>query len=152
MNTHPNSVVHRFLATGRLHRRCIEKTVKGLHIHRSQHRMLMHLFRCENQPTQKELAEHLQISPAAVAIALKKLESDGYILRQTDPGDTRQNRIAITEKGKDILDCTKRLFDDVDAKMLQGLTREQLDVLETCLGVMQANLLDLVSDNEETNP
>ena len=73
--------IHAFISADILHRRSIEKWATDAGMHRSQHRMLMYLNKCENTPAQKDLANHFDISPAAVAVTLKKLESDGYIER-----------------------------------------------------------------------
>lgn len=142
-------LVHAFIAASRMHHRAIENTVRGMKIHHSGHRLLVHLARCEVMPSQKELAKRFDISPAAVANSLKKLEKDGYIARKTDDGDTRLNRIAITEKGKAILDETRTLFEGVDEKMLEGLSIEEREQLFYCLSRMKQNLTALCDENKE---
>ena len=142
-------LVHEFIATSKLHHRAIENAVRGMKIHHSGHRLLVHLSRCEIMPSQKEIADRFDISPAAVANSLKKLEKDGYIARKTDDGDTRLNRIAITEKGKAILDETRTLFEGVDEKMLEGLSNEERTLLFSCLSRMKQNLTTLCEENKE---
>ena len=142
-------LVHEFIAASRMHHRAIENTVRGMKIHHSGHRLLVHLARCEVMPSQKEIAARFDISPAAVANSLKKLEKDGYITRMTDDGDTRLNRIAITEKGKAILDETKTLFEGVDEKMLEGFSEEERALLFSCFTRMKQNLSSLCEDNKE---
>ena len=142
-------LVHEFIAASKLHHRAIENTVRGMKIHHSGHRLLVYLSRCEIMPSQKEIAARFDISPAAVANSLKKLEKDGYIARKTDDGDTRLNRIAITEKGKAILDETRTLFEGVDEKMLEGLSNEERTLLFSCLSRMKQNLTTLCEENKE---
>ena len=84
------------LHTGRLHKTLIDARVREIGIHRTQHRILMHLARCEKLPSQKELAEHLDVTPAAVTLAIKQIEKDGYIKR-TLGKDSRFYEIEITE-------------------------------------------------------
>ena len=139
-------LVHEFIAASRMHHRSIENAVRGMKIHHSGHRLLVHLSHCEVMPSQKEIAARFDISPAAVANSLKKLEKDGYIARKTDDGDTRFNRIAITEKGKAILDETKTLFESVDEKMLSGLSEDERATLFSCLSRMKQNLASLCDD------
>ena len=141
-------LVHEFIAAGRMHHRCIENAVRGMQIHHSGHRLLVFLSRCDVMPSQKELAERFHISPAAVANTLKKLESDGYILRKTDDGDTRFNRVSITEKGQAILAQTKTLFDAVDEKMLDGFDEEERQTLFLLLARMKENLSLLCGEEE----
>ena len=142
-------LVHEFIAASKLHHRAIENTVRGMKIHHSGHRLLVYLSRCEIMPSQKEIAARFDISPAAVASSLKKLEKDGYITRKTDDGDTRLNRIAITEKGKAILDETRTLFEGVDERMLEGLSNEERTLLFSCLSRMKQNLTTLCEDTKE---
>lgn len=148
-------LVHEFIAASRMHHRSIENAVRGMKIHHSGHRLLLYLSRCEVMPSQKEIAARFDISPAAVANSLKKLEKDGYIARKADDGDTRFNRIAITEKGKAILDETKTLFESVDEKMLSGLDENERQTLFSCLARMKQNLSALceetpLSEQEES--
>ena len=44
--------------------------------------ILMYLTRCTTTPSQKDIAKHFEISAAAVAVSLKKLEAGGYIKRK----------------------------------------------------------------------
>ena len=69
--------------------------------------------------------------------------------RKTDDGDTRLNRIAITEKGKAILDETRTLFEGVDERMLEGLSNEERTLLFSCLSRMKQNLTTLCEENKE---
>ncbi|MBQ4121809.1 MAG: MarR family transcriptional regulator [Clostridia bacterium] len=142
-------LVHEFIAASKLHHRAIENAVRGMKIHHSGHRLLVHLSRCDVMPSQKEIAARFEVSPAAVANNLKKLEKDGYITRTTDDGDTRCNRIAITEKGKAILDETKTLFEGVDEKMLEGLSQDERALLFSCLSRMKKNLTSFCEENKE---
>ena len=77
--------VHSIIRVMRRHHACIERRVADLDIHHSQHRLLLHLARFESIPSQKEIAETMGISPAAVAATLKRLEREGYIARSV-PG------------------------------------------------------------------
>lgn len=139
-------LVHELISVSRMHHRCIENTVRGMQIHHSGHRLLMHLVAGEVTPSQKELAERFDVSPAAVANNLKKLEKDGYIQRSTDEGDTRFNRIAITEKGKAICTETRRHFDGVDEAMLNGFSDGERAQLFSYLSRMKHNLAEICGE------
>jgi DNA-binding MarR family transcriptional regulator len=49
---------------------------------------------------QKDLAEILSISPAAIAQSIKRMEHEGLLRKINDETDLRVNQIAITEKGR----------------------------------------------------
>ena len=124
--------------TGRLHRVLIDSSVKDMGIHQTQHRILMHLAKCERIPSQKELAEHLDITPAAVTGAIKQIEEDGYIKR-TLGRDTRFYELEITERGRALVALTRELFSDVDGAMFDGFSDEELDDLMGYLERIQKN-------------
>ena len=76
----------------RRHHACVERRIGDLSIHHGQHRMLMKLAcRQGDIPSQKELAEIMGISPAAVTATLKKLEREEYIARSMTDEDNRRN-------------------------------------------------------------
>ncbi len=148
--TTPRQAIHLLIQTNLTHKRIIEKRTSGTDLHRSQHRMLMHISKYENIPSQKEIAEHFDISPAAVAVTLKKLEAEGYVERTRGAdGDTRQNAISITQKGRKEITDTREFFDYVDNTMFCNFTDEEFDTLITLLKKANANLraIDSPCDN-----
>ena len=125
--------------TDHMHRAMIDARVGNLGIHRTQHRILMHLAKHEKLPSQTELAKHLDITPAAVTGALKKIEQDGYVER-TLGHDNRYNELRITDKGREIVKQTRMMFCQVDSSMFDGFTDEELDTYISCLEKLQANM------------
>ena len=144
-NETARQTVGMFIGTDRLHRKAFENLVKGIGIHRSQHRMLMHIAK-DGGMSQTELASHLEISPAAVAVAIKKLESGGYIEKKHAESDNRFNEIKITEKGLDIVNLSEKHFRELDKAMLDGIDEKMLDGFMKCLEIMQKNLKALCED------
>ena len=139
--TSPRQAIHLLIQTNLTHKRIIEKRTSGTDLHRSQHRILMYISKYDNIPSQKEIAEHFEISPAAVAVTLKKLEASGYIERTRGAdGDTRQNAISITEKGRREITDTREFFDYVDNTMFNNFTEEEFAVLVALLGKANCNL------------
>ena len=127
------------IRTNHMNKALIDSRVRTLGIHRTQHRILMHLARHERLPSQKELAEHLDITPAAVTCALKKIENDGYIER-TLGHDNRYNELRITEKGRALVTQTKELFCEADSAMFEDFSDEELEIYIRCMEKLQANI------------
>ncbi|MBQ9162391.1 MAG: MarR family transcriptional regulator [Clostridia bacterium] len=133
-------IVRQFIATARLHHAVVDGMVAGMGVHHSQHRMLMYLAKHEKLPSQKAIADHFDISPAAVAVTLKRLEKDGYIRRDITGEDNRCNEISITEKGRATVECSRYLFDHIDSAMFDGLDDAQLESFLSVLNTIRANL------------
>lgn len=129
----------KFMHINRMHHKQAEKMLIKTGVHRNQHMILMHLYHTKAAPSQKEIANCFRISPAAVAVSLKKLENEGYILRNTSENDNRYNEITITEKGKYVVDMSKEILDSLDERSFGNLSSEEKEIL--------GNLLDKVIDN-----
>lgn len=136
----PHEIHRKFMKINRLHRSAIENKFSDCKIHRSQHGLLMYLSRAESTPTQRELADRFEVSPAAIAVSLKKLENDGYINREPNESDSRQNMISITAKGRKVVEYSKAAFDELDRKTYCGLSVEELSLLSHLLQKMIDNL------------
>ncbi len=119
------TAINKLIKINRAHKSLIDSRVAEIGMHRTGHRILMRLAREGALPSQKKLAEHLEITPAAVSGALQKLESDGYIARKLG-SDSRFNEITITEKGKEAVEKTKALFSEVDDTLFVGFSEEEI--------------------------
>ena len=137
-----------FMGTDRMHRRLFERLVTDLGIHRSQHFLLMNIDR-DGVGSQKELAARMNISGAAAAVTLKKLEAGGYIERVPDERDSRNNRIHITEEGKRVINASRDYISLLDRTMFQGIDEQSLAVFTACLEKMQENLSLFLEDGRE---
>lgn len=125
----------------RLHRYNCEKKMRECGVQHSQHRLLMYIYRCgENAPTQVQIAQFFSISAAAVAVAMRKLEAEGFIVRKPRQDDLRNNEVIITEKGKNIAELSAAEFDGSDATMYSGFSEEELLQLRGFLDRMRGNL------------
>ncbi len=129
-----------FIHTDRLHKKLCEKKIGELKIHRSQHMMLMRLSRFERGVSQRELADSLEITPAAATVTIKKLIAGGYVERKESEKDARFNEISITEKGKRVVERSREIFDSVDAQMVSGIGEEELLSFMATLKKMKENL------------
>ncbi len=134
------SAVGQFIRLDRLHRSAIERQVGEMGLHRSQHRLLMYLNRSQKTLSQAELARLLEVSAPAVTATLKRLEAEGYILRECSKEDSRNNVIQITDKGRAVLDDTRSRFSAVDRAMLKGLSDKDIEMFCTLTDKMYQNL------------
>lgn len=133
-----SSALQMFMTTDKLHRKLFESKVSDLGVHRSQHRVLM--FLAENKdysPSQKEIAEKFNISPAAVAVTLKKLENGGYITKTVFDKDNRINNVSITPKAMDVVKKTCAFSAEIEKMAFKDFTDEDLKIFCGYLEKMQ---------------
>lgn len=134
-----HAVSLKFRRAEKAFRTMIERRVKNTGVYRSQHRLLMHLSRQPNC-SQVELAEHLEVSPAAIAVSIKKLEKGGYIKRETDESDNRVHQVTITEKGEQVIRKSIIMFQEVEAQMFCGFSDEEMERMSDFLERIYHNL------------
>lgn len=128
------------LRTGRLHHRTIDKIFGDTGLPRSQRKILLHLNHSADVPSQREIAQHFDVSPACVARMLKSMAQEGFITRTGDEDDLRRNQVRITEKGMQTVANTRSAFDDIDARMFSGLSDEEVLQLTGLLQRLHDNL------------
>lgn len=143
MKTQYHEVMKNFRKAEQSFRRTIDKSVACTGVYRSQHQMLMNLGR-NPDCSQMELAQKLDITPAAVTTTIKKLEKEGYITRLVSEEDNRVNKLGITKKGQEIITESIRLFDEVEKKALKDFSEEEVECLNNFMKRIRKNLEDLV--------
>ena len=125
----------------RRHHACVERQIGDMGIHHSQHRTLMQLARRqEDIPSQKELAEIMGVSPAAVTTILKKMEREGYVSRSVTDEDNRRNEIRITDKGLTKITECREIFEATDRAMFEGFSEEEMATLLSFMERIDRNL------------
>lgn len=134
------AAVKYMMLADRLHRSAVESAINELGIHRSQHMILMYLSCCGRTVSQTDIANALEISPAAVAVTLKKLEKSGLITRSPRENDARTNTIELTGEAKKLVARSGEIFGEVDTAMCAGISEEELDSLIGCMKKMIGNL------------
>ena len=93
-----------------------------------------------DEPTQRELAEAMNTSAAAMSATLKRLEKAGLVQRVSLEEDTRKNKIKLTEKGKAIHEDAFGKTMEIDRSMLKGFSEKEIKQLFAYLDRIQTNI------------
>lgn len=128
------------------HRAAVQGELNAAGLGAVGHPMLMSILQSAGEDpegqcqAQRELADLLHVSPAAVANSLKCLERDGYIRREPWERDARRNRVLLTQKGAAAVEGCRDVFRRVSARMLAGFSPEELHQLAQFQNRMIDNL------------
>ena len=133
------SAVNEMIQTDRMHKHLLGNSVSKIGLHRTQHRVLLHIAKNDKLQSQKSLAEHLGITPAAITGVLKKLELDGYITR-AQGDDNRYNEVCLTEAGKAVVEESFNLFSELDKTLFENFSDEELEGYIYFLKKIQNNI------------
>lgn len=111
-------------------------------LHNGQPRIL-HTVSHMDGASQREIADQLQISPASLAMSVKRMCKAGLMEKVASENDLRVNQIRVTPKGMLLLsDCFTECA-RADKRMLDGLSDAEVEHLNSILTRMYDNLLQL---------
>ncbi len=90
--------------------------------------------------TQIEIADHLQVSPASIALSTKRLQKAGYLTKEVDLDNLRRKRLCLSEEGEKIRSRTREKMDLLDAWAFRGFSEEELSTLVSLVDRITMNL------------
>ncbi len=103
-------------------------------------RALLFCLSHEEGLTQLELSKRAGLKPPTVSVALRHLEEEGYVVRQTDSDDKRAARVYLSEKGHALERENFERFQRIDSQMMRGFTPEETETLRKMLLRIKENL------------
>lgn len=122
-----------FLYRGR--RKFMGESLKEYDFAGAMYMILLHVDRHPGA-SQDSIASHMYLDKCNVARRTKKLEDLGYLYRETDQSDRRQNNLYLTEKGKALAPVIRGCLGSWGDQVSAGLTEEEKQTLLTLLTKM----------------
>lgn len=143
--TSNKKIIHQLISFAIKHRKIMQHYLDETGVYQAQHHLLMEIARNPNV-SQNDIAKSMDVSPATIAVSLKKLERGGYINREVDEYDNRLNKINITKKGNRVVEQSKRIFETVDGKVFEGFSEEEKHTLSVLLQKLDDNLVSMENE------
>lgn len=94
--------------------------------------------------SQKILADLLQIDKSYMVTILNYLEDNGYILRQKNTNDRREQLIKLTSKAKEDIPLIRNAISELNNRSLKNISESKKQIFNDVLRIMQSNLSDIV--------
>lgn len=94
-------------------------------IHFAQGFFIQHLI--EAEPTIGEMARAQGVSPQAISQMADELIALGYVERRADVADGRRRRLALTPRGREMVEATRAARRVVEASLARRIGRARLD-------------------------
>jgi MarR family transcriptional regulator for hemolysin len=130
-------------------RRFNQRALLFLGLTRAQCKVLGYLARNEGI-NQAGLADLLEIKPMTLVRQIDRMEEDGWIERQPQPGDRRARRLVLTDKARPILARILDLSNEIRAESFAGLSKEDgkqlIELLRRVHGNLSERVLPLAAD------
>ena len=89
--------------------------------------------------TQKDLANYFNVKYSSMSERINKLENLGYIERVHEDGNLKNNKIYITQSGKQAATQCRRILGDIETKLFKGFSKKEIANLEKTLIVLLEN-------------
>ena len=133
-------------------RRFNQRALLFLGLTRAQCKVLGYLARNEGI-NQAGLADLLEIKPMTLVRQIDRMEEDGWIERQPQPGDRRARRLVLTDKARPILARILDLSNEIRAESFAGLSKgdgkQLIELLRRVHGNLSERVLPLPEDFAE---
>jgi DNA-binding MarR family transcriptional regulator len=139
MHAFEESLNYQLIQVMKEHRQRAEEALSHLGLHVAQELVLFVLWR-EEGLAQSELAARLRVELPTLTKAVQRMERAGLLIRQADEQDTRVSRVYLTEKGRALCAPALQIWQDMDARMLHGMTEIEQALLRRLLQQMVSNL------------
>ena len=76
----------------------------------------------------RDIEQELHISKSVTSNLIKRMEKNGFIYLEASPTDKRAKYVYLTDSVKNKLNDMKQFFEDVDQKMMAGVSEEELAI------------------------
>ena len=114
---------------------CQEKEIHLAELHgltQAEFRCLR-LFGSDESLNNKTIAERMSLSPSRLTRIIDGLVKKEYINREIDPNDRRNMRVALSNKGKSLVNQLNKAYVDIHQEILQDIDPSQHEQLITAM-------------------
>jgi DNA-binding MarR family transcriptional regulator len=141
---HPFRIGFLIHDVSRLRRTVVDKALRPIGVTRSQWWVLANLSRHGGEGTmQTELAKVMDVGKVTLGGLIDRLESAGLVKRQSDPEDRRAKRVVMTPKGTKLLADIQVIAKEVNARIMNGIAKNDISRAETVLYKMKQQLISM---------
>jgi MarR family transcriptional regulator for hemolysin len=103
--------------------------------------------------TQKHIADMAFVEAPTLVPVIDKMEKEGYVTRQSDPGDRRNNLIFMTKKSKDIVDPIIDCILKIRNMGLDKISKKDMEIAKKVLEQITINTKKFIKQKgEKTDP
>ena len=135
----PDDLNVKLMRVARAHRTLAASLLSQVGLHPGQEALLMELWDHDGR-TQADLAESLGVEPPTVTKMLQRMEHADLVDRRPDATDRRAIRVHLTSKGRRLKGKVEKLWAELEARTVAGLSDRQQSSLRSLLNALERNL------------
>ena len=92
-------------------------------------RFIMRMLSHGDGITGQDIVKETNMKASTISVAIKNLEEEGLISRETDKNDMRVVRVYMTERGREFDEKFKKELRDLDAALMDGISEKEAEIL-----------------------
>lgn len=96
-----------------------------------------------NGASQEKISDCLKIDKTTTAKAIKKLEDNGFVVRDINLNDKRANKVYLTQKALDIIPCIEKVMERWENIFLSDISDDEHALLERLLHHMAVKAISV---------
>lgn len=142
-------ISRKLIRLGKLYLNVLVKHTEHLDVSR-YHYILSLIYFQDGQLTQNALANILGKDKSAMVSIINLLTAKGFVYRENNPNDRRQQLLRVTEKAKLAVPQIVETFENINTDITEGISPDEMQVFESVLSRMHNNLKPLISTQTTT--
>lgn len=115
-----------------------ERCLKDYELNFPEQVILMYLC-AHSGVNQDTLVKHFQLDKGSIAKTVTKLKQKGYISKQRNPENERENLLSLTAKGEEIITQMNAILSSWFTILYQDITQEEIHCIEQLTEKMMQN-------------
>jgi len=127
------------LQVHKAHRQRAEAALNKLGVHTGQEMILLQLWNEQGIP-ESQFAAFMGVQPPTATKMLQRMERAGLIERRPDLEDARISRVYLTERGRALEQPVLKVWRQLEAQTVAGLSPTERALLRRLLMQVSANL------------
>lgn len=129
--------------------RCMHR-IREVGIQQGQMPILMMVYK-NSGCSQKEIAEHMGVTPPTVNVSIQRLEKADIVCRKRDEKDQRVMRVYLTENGQRIVEEIKQQSRDVEKVMFNNFSEAELCLMRRFFEQILENIIQVPVEKDICN-
>lgn len=104
--------------------------------------ILIYIYQSEKDVYQKDIEKFFNIRRSSATGLITSLEEKEYITRESVASDARLKKLILTDKAKNAVSLVDEQVFDLEEKMMQGISEEEIEFFRKIIAKMTKNLLE----------
>lgn len=140
MSTH-STFFHKYFLLYRPFVSRLNHILSDYQLHNAQWSIMYYLDMYQSTFSLVELSKHLYVEKPTITRTVMSLLDLGYV--EHIPGsDKREKRIQLTEKGKEVVVQVRKLLDEYESSIMEGVSSEEQNLVIQVMSLVRNNIIE----------